>query len=162
MSLRKILAGACALSATLVIAAPAQARVINVSEEFESTTNDCVTGEEIAYTQKFHAVVRTAIVDGEEQVVDILRYDLSNGSSTGVGVVSGDEYVINQNVTTRDQTNPLTLNAQFQVINKGSGADFMVTEVFHTTTNANGEVTVFKTSANIRCGDFHDHVNAKL
>jgi hypothetical protein len=158
--LQKVLAGACALTAVLVVAAPAQARVINVTEQYETSTNDCVTGEEIVYTETLHVVARTAIVDGTEEIVDIMRFDPSAGSATGTGVVSGDEYVINSGATTRDQTNPLTLNAKFQVINKGSGADFLITEVFHTTLNANGDLTVIHTSGNVRCGDVHDHVNA--
>jgi hypothetical protein len=152
---------ASALVAALVVVAPAQARVINVSEEIPASTNDCVTGEEILYTQKLHVVAKTAIVDGEEQVVDIMRFDLGAGSGSGVGAVSGDQYVINEGTTTREQTNPLTLNAKFQVINKGSGADFLVTEVFHTTINANGELTVWHTAGNFRCGDVHEHVDTK-
>ncbi len=164
MSLHRILAGACALVAALVVAAPAQARVLNVTEEYETSTNDCATGEEIVYTQKVHIVARTAIVDGEEQIVEFMRFDPSVGSASGVGVgvVSGDRYVINESLTTREQTNPTTLVGKFQVINKGSGANFMISNVFHTTFNANGELTVWHNSGNYRCGDVHEHVGGNL
>jgi hypothetical protein len=164
LSLHRTLAGACALIAALVVAAPAQARVLNVKQDFEDVTKNCETLEEVPYSYTLHAVVRTEIVDGEEVPVDIMRFDMSAGASHGVGAESGDRYVINIGTVnvTREQSNPLTLTTKFQVIDTGSGADFMVDEVFHTTFNANGELTVWHTSGGVRCGDFHDHANVKL
>jgi len=151
-----MLLGACALIAALAVAAPAQARVINESVEFQSETANCETGETVLYTQTYHVVARTAIVDGEEQLVEIMRFDLRQAA--GVGADSGDEYLIRTNTISRNKANPLTLNAQFQVIGKGGTADFMANEVFHTTYGDDGELKVWHTSGNVRCGDVHEHV----
>ena len=160
MSLRSIVPGACALLAGLVLAAPAQADIINTTFDVPSETTNCETGETVLYTQTYHVVARTEIVDGEETLVELMRFDPRE--ARGVGVESGDHYQIKTNQISRDAANPLTINAQFRVINTGPGADFMLSEVFHTTYDANGGLVVSHTSANVRCGDMHEHVNVHL
>jgi hypothetical protein len=163
MSKPRMLTGACALLAALVVAAPAQARMINTTFDVPSETNNCVTGETVVYTQTYHVVAKTEVVDGEEQLV-WSRFDLREAQ--GVGVDSGDHYQIKTKSISNESpigaAQPLTLVAQFQVIDTGSGANCLVGEVFHTTYNANGELTVWNTQGNVRIGDFHDHVGVKL
>jgi len=163
VSLRRSLLGACALIAALAVAAPAQARMINTTFRYDTDTNNCDTGEQVLYTQTLHIVAKTEIVDGEETVV-WARFDPLEAQ--GTGVESGDHYQISTKSISIDHpfnaAQPLTLVGQFHVIDTGSGADFMIGEVFHVTVNANEETTVWHTSGGYRCGDVHDQLVVNL
>jgi hypothetical protein len=148
---------ACALIAALVVAAPAQARVINQTITFEDQNSNCLTGEPILITQTWHVVAHTEIgPDGEEFVTS---QQLNSQQSSGVGLISGDHYQVQTKINITDHpfnaAHPTTGVTEFHIIDTGSGADFLINETLHETINANGDIVVFRQSGNFRCGDTH-------
>jgi hypothetical protein len=159
MSLRRSLLGACV--AALAIAAPAQADIINTTYSVDDSTNNCLTGEAINFVQTYHVVAKfdgTPLEDGSNLVWS--RFDPL--TADGVGAESGDHYVIQTKTKLGDGTSPSTSVVQFHVLDTGTGADFLVTTLVHTTYNANGELTVEHEAGNFRCGDDHLHVGVQL
>ena len=164
-SLRRSLLGACV--AALFVAAPAQAdsQIIKQTLDFDTEIANCETGEIVPYTQTISIIAKTDGVDENgEPVIVWARADFDN--EVAIGPVSGDRYLIqtktHSNQDPEDGSRPATLIAQIHWIDTGSGADFMVGESFHTTVGKDGEFIVSHQSANVRCGDFHDHLNVKL
>jgi hypothetical protein len=155
-----MLVAACALIAALVVAGPAQARVINQTITFDSDNNNCLTGEPILITQTWHIVAHTEIgPDGEEFVTS---QQVNSQKSDGIGLISGDHYQVQTKINLTDHpfnaAHPLTGVSESHIIDTGSGADFLLNETLHETINANGEISVFRESGNVRCGDTHEHV----
>jgi hypothetical protein len=166
VSLRRILLGACALLVALVVAAPAQAdRAFNATISFPDGNVNCVTGEPIVYTSTWHFVGKTEFISDELGEITTMQH-VNSQDTQGVGVTSGDHYVIQTTILGNDHAfnaaDPTRLIGRFHIIDTGSGADWYVSAVYHTTINANGELTVAKESGNVRCGDLHEHVNVDL
>jgi hypothetical protein len=165
MSVRRMLLGACALVVALAAAAPAQADpVINqrVNLEFDNV-NPC-TGEPFHYTQDWHVVGHTSIgPDGEPFVTS---QQLNTSKTDGVGLITGDRYEVNQVINITDHpfnaAHPFTAVTQVHFIDTGKGDDFFIDETLHETINANGEISIFVESGNVRCGNDNQHVGVKL
>ena len=165
MSLPRMLLGACALVVALAAAAgPAQAATINeqIPIEFDNV-NPC-TGEPFHYSQIWHIVAHTDIDPfGEEYVTS---QHVNSTQTDGVGLVTGDHYEVNQISNTMDHpfnaAHPFTGVVQFHVIDTGKGDDFFIDETLHETINANGEISVFHESGNVRCGNDNQHIGVNL
>ena len=166
MSLRRSLLGACI--AALTIAAPAQAEIINTTFDApmdgDAAFVNCVTGESVPYVQTYHIVANVYTDENGDQQVDLRRFDPL--TATAIGPVSGDRYLLQtKSVSTGDPldgTKPATSVVSFHVIDTGSGADFEFGGTFHTTVNANGELTVAHETGSFRCGHDHLHVGVQL
>jgi hypothetical protein len=156
-----MLTGACALVAALAVAGPAYAGVINVQVPFESDNVNPCTGEPFHYSQTWHIVAHTAVdADGNEFPTST---HINSQQTDGIGLLTGDKYQVNQIGNTTDHplsdgAHAFTAVAQFHVIDQGKGDDFFLNETFHTTVNANGDLTVFHESGNVRCGNDNSHV----
>jgi hypothetical protein len=159
-----MLVGACALVLSLAAAGPAQAGVINVQIPLEFDNVNPCTGEAFHYSQTWHIVAHSEIgPDGEPLVTS---QHINSQQTTGVGLETGDRYQVNTIINLTDHpfnaAHPLTGVSQFHVIDTGSGDDFFLNETLHETINANGEITVFHESGNVRCGNDNTHVGVKL
>jgi len=164
VSLPRMLLGACALVVALAAASPAQAATINEQLPIELDNANPCTGEAFHYSQIWHIVAHTDIDPfGDEYVTS---QHINSTQTDGFGLDSGDKYLVNQIGNTTDHpfnaAHPFTAVAQFHVIDTGKGDDFYIGETLHETINANGEMTVFVESGNVRCGNDNTHVGVKL
>jgi hypothetical protein len=162
VSLPRMLTGACALVATLIVAAPAHAAgVINETITVEFDNVNACTGEPFHYSQPWHIVAHTDIgPDGEEFVTS---QHINSQRTIGVGLDTGDRYEVNEIINSMDHpfnaAHPSTGETEFHVIDTGSGDDFFLRETLHETINANGEISVFVENGTVRCGNDNSHVH---
>jgi hypothetical protein len=164
VSLSRMLLGACALVVALVAAGPAQAAVINATIPLEFDNVNPCTGEAFHYSQTWHIVAHTEVgPDGELMVTS---QQVNSQRTIGFGLETGDRYLVNETINLTDHpfnaAHPLTGVDQFHVIDTGSGDDFFLNETLHETINANGDITIFHESGNVRCGNDNSHVGVKL
>jgi hypothetical protein len=143
---------ACMAGATILgQALPAHAdRVVSdVTIPFDFFVSNSCTASSIHLigTRRF---VTTEHVTSSGQVHFCIR-TISEG--TGQDSVSGTAYFLKgqsleiQNIAPDSFPGTFTLTDHFHAISPGPEANFVVNEVFHVTTNANGETTGFTTSS---------------
>jgi hypothetical protein len=165
VSLPRMLTGACALLATLVVAGPAYAGALNETIPLDFDNVNPCTGEPFHYSQNWHIVAQEVTTpDGE---ISVSGQHVNSEKTTGVGLLTGDRYEVNEIINTIDHprfdaAHPFTGETQFHVIDTGSGDDFFIDEVFHETVNANGDITVAVENGSVRCGNDNTHVHVNL
>ena len=152
MARSRLLGCLVAAAASLGMAAPAHAGVINVRMPFDLEFPAC-NGETVLASGVWHIVARTDEVNGEEIVIG--QHTNLQGFR-GVGLETGEEYVVSQSGNTSmhpsfDAASPLTITSDLHVIDPGSGENFLLHALVHITFNANGEVTSFQNKGRLDC-----------
>jgi hypothetical protein len=139
------------LSSAAVIA-DATTSTTSTTTPFTTVIGTSCAGELIDVTGDVHVLRHTT--DNERGFASTVTH--LNVSGLGVGQVTGDPYVFTQ--TSHDVFNthggePLesTLTETIHVIGSGENPDFRLRAVFHTTINANGEVTAVVESMDRVC-----------
>jgi hypothetical protein len=148
-------AGAVVLSAALTFASGAGAATQNVKIPAEGfpAANLC-NGDQLELQGTLHFVQQgEPVEDAPRQHVSAR---LNSQGLTGVGVPSGQLYNVNliqSNIFNArvDGANVTTIETMMNVVSLGSGENFQIQTVLHTTINANGETTTQFQNFHVRC-----------
>jgi hypothetical protein len=138
--------------AALTPVAPARAQASNTTcQQFSDVIINSCTSEAI-FVQ---AETCTSFVLTQDQAGGFHLRIHQETHGTGVGITSGNEYVINEVANQELNTKSLQLEENVVedslLISKGSLPNEIVKLTTHLTVNANGDVTVFRTSFEIEC-----------
>jgi len=157
---------ALALLALLLAVAPVSAGAIVTRTEIIHEMPDgfwdgsnCPNGEmEDVYMQGSWVETITTVSDGNGGVRSHFHFNWAG--ITGTGLTSGDTYVVPQassyavydhQFVEGEGPDHVTFSFSFRVVSKGSGKNFQLKMIDHYIVNANGELTVDKTTHNIMC-----------
>jgi len=143
------------LSAALTFASGAGAATQNVKIPAEGfpAANLC-NGDQLELQGTLHFVQQgEPVEDAPRQHVSAR---LNSQGLTGVGVPSGQLYNVNliqSNIFNArvDGANVTTIETMMNVVSLGSGENFQIQTVLHTTINANGETTTQFQNFHVRC-----------
>jgi len=104
-------------------------------------SNPC-SGEPVQYSGTLHEEL-TEVFDDAGGVHS--KFMLRIQQMRAVGLQTGTTFIVHSsthvNSNSQDADGPLSISSQFHFIDPGQGSDFTVFTLFHTTVNANGEVT---------------------
>jgi hypothetical protein len=147
--------GVVVLSAALTGTSAAGAATQNVkipAEDFPAA-NLC-NGDELLLQGTLHFVQQGEFVEGapRQHVVG----HLNSQRLTGIGFPSGQRYnvdFVTNNITNArvDGANVSTIEEMMNVVSLGSGENFQIQTVLHTTINANGETTTQFQNFHVHC-----------
>jgi hypothetical protein len=143
-----------AAALTFVSGAGAATQNIKIPAEDFPAANLC-NGDQIQLTGTLHLVQQGEFV--EDAPRQHVMGHLNSQRLSGVGIPSGQLYKVNL-VTNDifnarvDGANVTTIETMMNVVSLGSGENFQIQTVLHTTINANGETTT-------QFQNFHVHCN---
>jgi hypothetical protein len=145
-----------AVAAFTLVTSPARVQSSNrfssrTCEESTDIVNNSCTGEAILV----QAETCTSLVITQDQAGGFHLQIHQETHGTGVGITSGNEYVINDVANQELNTKSLQLEENVVedslLISQGPAPNEIVRLSTHFTVNANGDITVFRTSFEIEC-----------
>jgi hypothetical protein len=131
---------------------PSRAMIFNdVKIPVAGTLANPCNGEPFAFSGDVHESFHVTFDAGGGLHVD---EHFNAQGITGVGLISGDKYTGNE--ASHDEFNTRfgyeeTFTHHFAMISNGSAPNFVISEVFHVTFNANGDLTVFFDNFSAEC-----------